>query len=161
MTRLETFVAAAAVIVLGLVTSLNVLDQSTLSQITGHPVYQQLFSSAEPAPAKAVSAAASAAAQKSAAAASAAAPKAAAAQKGAAAQKAAAPKASQDTMAVYWQKAKKAAIKVKDNALRWFKSVDVEKWLGKAERLVVKIKGLFASKKPAKADKKGPQEEQG
>lgn len=144
MTRLETFVAAAAVIVLGLVTSLNVLDQSTLSQITGHPVYQQLFSSAEPAPAKAVSAAAPKAV------ASAAAPKAAVA-----------PKASQDTMAVYWQKAKKAAIKVKDNALRWFKSVDVEKWLGKAERLVVKIKGLFASKKPAKADKKGPQEEQG
>lgn len=161
MTRLETFVAATAVIVLGLVTSLNVLDQGTLSQITSHPTYQQIFSrTAETSKAVAQKAESpKTVAQKPV-------PKESSAAEGLVAK---------DALQDYWQKVKKAGIKVKNNAVQWLKSVDFDSLKSRGERVVAKVKKLIAGDKAAmpktkapppktKAAKKSPaakQEEQG
>lgn len=161
MTRLETFVAASAVIVLGLVTSLNVLDQGTLNQITKHPYYQQIFGDTADAP-KAASPAKSTVASK------AAAPKAVAPAKSAAAPKKSSAESlvSKEALQWYWQKVKRAGVKVKNNAVKWLKSVDFDRLKSQGRQVVAKVKKLIAGddKPKAKAAKKSPskkQEEQG
>lgn len=158
MTKLETFVAATAVVILGLVTSLNALDQNTLNTITSHPIYRQVTgfvsgtdsvtqtdapkpSSQPDAPARA----AKQGAQQSV-------TEAVGAKIGA---------VKNIDWAGYWQKAQTAASTIKGNALRWYQAVDFDALKGRAERLVGKVKGLFASKKPAAASDKKSEEEQG
>lgn len=151
---LEKSVAAAAVIVLGLVASLNFVDQNTMNKVTSHPLYQQWLGDApsesvDPAPVakEPAQAVANAPAQTK------------APMKAPTKAPMKAPAGDSLSMA-----------DIKNKVVGWIKAVDVEElkakgevYWGKAERLAVKTKAylvaqyqkLTAKKKPSDKTAKG------